>query len=393
MAAEAPPARRWRERLARLPFLIRLLHWEFWPPQVANLPVYGFWLYYALRSRQLFFFSAANPAIETGGVLGESKKKILDQLPDSLKPATLLLPPAAPLEAALEQMALAGIAFPVVAKPDVGERGRAVEKLEDAEALRAYLAQAPGDTLVQTFVDYPEEYSILHCRLPGRDSGQITSVCQKIYLSVTGDGRSTLRELICAYPRARLQLEALKSRLRGRMEEVPAAGQRVELLPIGNHARGALFLDARHEQDEALTRVFDQISRQLQGIYLCRYDLKCSSMAALKRGEEFKILEINGVTGEPAHIYDPAYPPLRAYADLLRHWRAVYEVSREARRRGAACMSLAEALRACRAYRRIVKQYERAAPSLSAGLHKPGLLPRMNIQATHDFSNSTPSSL
>ncbi|MDX2284981.1 MAG: hypothetical protein NW241_12515 [Bacteroidia bacterium] len=350
-------------RLRRHPFLVRLLHWEYWPASLANVPVYLYWLYFSLRSRHLFFFTAANPAIETGGMFGESKIRILDQIPDAYKPLTVFVPAGSSPEQALRLMKEAGIAFPAIAKPNIGERGLAVEKLDSESALRQYLRRFQADLILQAYVDDPEEYSVLYWRLPGSGRGAISSLCRKIYLGLAGDGRSTLRELILAYPRARFQLAALERRMPERMQEVPAAGEQVTLLPIGNHARGAMFLDARPEIDEALLRTFDAVSSQLQGIYCCRFDLKCPSLADLKAGRNIKILEINGVAGEPAHIYDPAYGGLRAYRDLYAHWKTICTVSTALRRTGVRPLPAREAFRQYRQYRAHVRRVQQALSS------------------------------
>jgi len=125
--------------------------------------------------------------------------------------------------------------------------------------------------------------------------------------------------------------------------EIPYPGERVELVPIGNHARGSKFINYNHHIDDALDRVFDQLGAELEGIYVCRFDLKTQSLESLKHGEEFSILEINGVAGEPAHIYDPTYPVSQAYRDLFEHWKFVYEVDKRQRKRGVDFMSRKEA--------------------------------------------------
>src|SRR5207247_1058631 len=72
----------------------RWTHWEFWPAWLFYVPValYYFWL--AVRFRSLSLPTASNPGMATGGIVGESKFEILDQLhgtsPDSIAEAFLL---------------------------------------------------------------------------------------------------------------------------------------------------------------------------------------------------------------------------------------------------------------------------------------------------------------
>src|SRR5688572_22937495 len=71
-------------------FMIRLQHWEYWPIYVFNFPVLLIWLWHAMRSRDLVFFTSTNPGIPTGGFFGESKSQILRNIPDAYKPITVL---------------------------------------------------------------------------------------------------------------------------------------------------------------------------------------------------------------------------------------------------------------------------------------------------------------
>lgn len=340
-------------------FWIRLKAWEYWPAWLTNIPVGFFWLYFALRSRSLFFFNAANPAIENGGVMGESKIDILNQVPEAYKPQTLWVPKEE-LTQIKEKITQSGLEFPVIVKPNVGERGLGVEKIDDAIALKHYLQKVSVDLIVQEYVVYLEEFSVLHYRFPSQKQGRITSLCHKIHLQVIGDGQSNLRELILNHDRALLQLKEMERRYPNQMDKVIPKGEKRVLLPIGNHARGAMFLNANPEIDAQLTSVFDDISHQMNGIYLCRYDLKCESLESLKAGLSFKILEINGVTGEPAHIYDPSYSVMQAYRDLFQHWKKVYEISREVHEQeGVAYMKFSEMMVTLRKHLRYVKSFKR----------------------------------
>ena len=42
-----------------------------------------------------------------------------------------------------------------------------------------------------------------------------------------------------------------------------------------------------------------------------------------------KILEINGVNSEPAHIYDPAINIFSAYAAIIKHMNIISRISRQ----------------------------------------------------------------
>ncbi|MEL6636259.1 MAG: hypothetical protein AAFR05_05895, partial [Bacteroidota bacterium] len=281
-------------RIRQSTFFVKWTQWEYYPVYIANIPTVLFWLYFALRARALFYFSTVNPVIETGGVMGESKINILRRLPARAIPRTVLVGPADRAWSRLRaRLAAAGIDYPLVAKPDVGERGFLVEKIDDPVALQQYLARVSVDFIVQDFVDYPLEISVLYYRMPGAENGKITSVCIKKTLRVRGDGRSTIEDLMRAYPRARFQLARFRQQRADLLRRVPAAGEEVELEPIGNHSRGTTFLNGNAHIDAALHRVFDDLSREMAGIHYGRFDLKCASIEALREGRDFRVLEFN----------------------------------------------------------------------------------------------------
>lgn len=341
------------------PFWIRLLHREYWPMWVHYLPVYPYYLYLAARARSLFFFSATNPSIATGGLIGESKIDILDQIDAQYKPTSLLLPAHTPPATALQRLTAARIAFPVMAKPNVGERGLLVQQLAtEADFLQLLDTHGDIDLIIQPFVDYPEEFAVMYHRFPSQPRGRITSVTRKAFLTVTGDGQRTLQQLIWSRPRAILQWAHLRRRWHDRLHEILPAGHCLQLTPIGNHSKGTKFLDANYLIDAQLEAVFDRIAAPMEGVFLGRFDLKCRSIDDLKAGRHIMVLEFNGAGAEPAHIYDPRHSLWYCYGALLRQWRLMFRISRAVHRElGVPYMRLAEVWaywRRLRTYRRRV---------------------------------------
>lgn len=329
--------------LAYRQWLIRWSAWEFWPLWLTAVPIVGMYLWFALRARHLFFFSNVNPAIPLGGAMGESKRAILDLLPSHVRPATAWVPARLPFDEVLQRMAAAGITFPVVAKPDIGERGFLVKKADTPEALREHLQQYEADFLVQEFLEGPVEAAVMFCRYPdGRFA--LLSVCLKEFLSVTGDGHSTVADLLARHPRALLQQQRLEREQAQLLQYRAAAGQRVVVEYIGNHARGTRFVDACDLIDPAMTEAFEALCQRIPGVHFGRFDLKCASVDALKRAEG-KVMELNGVLADPAHVFDPACGAWRAYRAYYQQWRLLYDLHRAQRRSGIRPASHGEGLR------------------------------------------------
>lgn len=326
---------------------------------LANTPLVLTWMWFALRARKLFFFSAVNPVIETGGMWGESKWGILQRLPKTHQPLGFFVEKGTSPVIVQGKIKAMGMNFPVIAKPDVGERGTLVAKIKTGTALIGYMQANQMDFIIQDFVSLPVELSVMYHRFPGQKTGKVTSICVKETLKVTGDGQSTVRELMAGSVRASFQLERFEIKFPKLLQRVPAAGEQIELEPIGNHCRGTKFLNGNAEIDEALTRQFDKVAVQMDGIHYGRFDLKCRSIDDLRRTGRFLIIEFNGIGAEPAHIYDPSYPIWKKYRDIYQHWRIIFRIYRQQRalgHRGMSVREVVERVRAYRAYQRSLKK-------------------------------------
>jgi membrane protein DedA with SNARE-associated domain len=343
------PALSWRGRRLLLSRWRRLTRWEFWPLWLFQAPVVLNWLRLALRHRHPTLFTAANPGIPAGGFVLESKSEILGAIgepgvvPRFLK---LLLEGSAAERRArvLAAHAEVGFGFPVVGKPDVGERGEGVTVIRTPEELTAWAAEAPRETILQEYAP-GEEYGVFYVRRPGEASGSILSITAKQFPEVVGDGARTLEELILADERAVAMAPTYLERNAARLDAVPAAGERVRLVEIGNHCRGTIFRDGRPLATEALARRIDAIAKSFPGFHFGRFDLRAPSRASFQAGRDLRVLEVNGVTSEATHIYEPGASLLEAYRTLFAQWRLCFEIGAANAARGARPTPLADLLR------------------------------------------------
>ncbi|MFT5834224.1 MAG: hypothetical protein ACI97N_001858 [Cognaticolwellia sp.] len=313
--------------LNRQPFFIKLTNKEYWPIYVTYAPIFFYYLYLSFRAKSFFFFSATNPSIEAGGLFGESKKGILEKIDDKYKPASPLIPKGTPIDTILEILKANNIDFPIVLKPDIGSRGTLVEKLDNVEDLNRHISRNDVNYIVQPFIDYEEEFAIMFWRMPNEERPTITSVTLKKFLSFTGDGKSTLRELILAYPRSILQYDSLQKKYSEQMDIVLPKGNIIEAEPIGNHCRGTMFLDGNHLIDEDLENLIFEMTSNIEEVYFGRFDLKCKSVEDLKKGKNILVMELNGANSEPAHIYDPKSNFFDVYKTLFKQWRMIFDIA------------------------------------------------------------------
>jgi hypothetical protein len=190
------------ETLTRSNFFIKLKSWEYWPFGIMHFPAMVYYAWLSLRARSFFFFSASNPSIPMGGMFGESKYDVLTKLPPRYVPKSVLVrfpSTSAEIQSTIEKN---GMRFPLIFKPDIGERGFMVERINCEDDVEKYRFKMNFDFIIQELVDLPLEYGIFYTRFPNQERGTVTSIVMKEMLSVTGDGTSTLQDLI--WPRTGL---------------------------------------------------------------------------------------------------------------------------------------------------------------------------------------------
>jgi membrane protein DedA with SNARE-associated domain len=316
----------------------RLWRWEFWPAWVFYLPLVPWFLCLAVRYRSFTVWTAANPGITpAGGVVGESKADILAKLPPEWVVPTVLVPPGEAdnrLRQVLGAIDNCSWAFPLILKPDVGERGAGVRMVHEPQDIKKYLEANPGPVVVQPFHPGPFEAGIFYYRLPGQERGQIFSITDKVFPVVSGDGQSTLEELIWAHPRYRMQAATFLARHSASVDRVLDADERFALATAGNHCQGTLFRDGDYLVTPELKQVFDSFSRSFNGFFIGRFDVRYANEDSFRHGREFAIVELNGVSSESTNLYDPSWPIWRAYRTLFRQWALLFRIGDANRRRG-----------------------------------------------------------
>lgn len=332
----------WRGRRMLVGSYKRLTEWEFWSLRTFYLPIIIYIGWLAIKFRSLSVFADANPAIEAGGFVGEPKAEIYEGLRESKAAENHLLRYAF-ISAELENSAKLKIAadffennnleFPIAFKPNAGERGAGVFIVKDFEELTSRIESNKTDLILQEFAD-GDEFGVFYYRYPNEERCKIFAVTEKRFPSVTGDGKSTLEKLILRDSRAVALANAYFERNAARLGEVPANGETVSLIDIGTHSKGAIFLDGGWVKTDALEQKIDEICCGYRGFYFGRFDLRTNSIEDFKRGENFKIIELNGVTSEATSIYDPKNSLFDAYRILFEQWRIAFEIGAQNRAGG-----------------------------------------------------------
>ncbi|MDG1823506.1 MAG: ATP-grasp domain-containing protein [Flavobacteriaceae bacterium] len=277
----------------------------------------------------MLYFTKLNSGMKFGGAILSSKIETLSKLPDRLIPKTILINPSDSFETINQNRLIKRIAFPIIAKPDNAERGKGVHKLENENDLKHLVQKIKQQTyLIQEFVCYPIELGILVHKTQTGDL-QITSLCEKLFCSVTGNGKSTLGDLILKDFRVAHRVPYFKNKYQNEWSNVLQKDKTVIIEPIGNHNLGTRFCNANHRINKDIYRWLKTFMTHLPEFDYGRIDMKIANWEAFKDNKGIKILEINGVNAEPIHIYDTKQSIGQAYKSIFYHMKVIYQLSKE----------------------------------------------------------------
>jgi len=329
----------WRIRARLYSRFRRLIDWEFWPLPIFYAPVLIYNLLLAVRYRRTDLPFASNPGIEGSGFVGESKSEILSAIREGREHIAryVVVPPGSPedrMATARDWMRERSLELPIILKPDIGQRGDGVSFIRDEAAMRAYFEKMPYAVLAQEVASGPIELGVFYRRYPDRDRGEVLGLTGKEMPWITGDGASTVEELILRHPRTPGRAHIFRARFGDRLSEILPAGETLRLVTKGNHCLGTVFVDASDLLTPALEERIEQISRSMPGFFIGRFDIRARSIEALKAGEDFAIIELNGSSAEPGHMYDKRYNIFRVYGILFAMYRDLWRIGAQNARNG-----------------------------------------------------------
>ncbi len=282
----------------------RIIHVEYWPFWVFYGPFIPIFLYYGFRNGSILHFLSVNPGIQNGGCFNYSKYSLLKQLPKEYLPKTIFLHSREDKNTFTPKEH--GLTYPLIVKPDRGNRGRGVVLVTSQHELRDALTKK-YDLLVQEYIPYSYEYGVFYYHNQNTGEKGITGLTSKIYLEVLGDGSSTLKELLTRHPRAKTGMAHFEKKFAAKWNTVLKEGETIIVEEIGAHNRGTMCKDETALISPVMEQLFYELADQIEEFYWGRIDVKASSPEALQRGETIKIIEVNGGSSEPSHMFDPKY--------------------------------------------------------------------------------------
>ena len=244
-----------------------------------------------------------------------SDKKLTNRLLDS---AGLPVPRSEMVETEDEAVAAARrLGYPCVIKPLDGNHGRGVAlDLRDEAAVRAAWPETlrqsrGGDVIVESYItgrDY-------RCLVIG---GKLAAVAERVPASVTGDGETTIRELVDitnADPRRGIGHEKVLTRIRldanaeavlaaqgFTPDDVPPAGVFVKLALTGNMSTGGTSIDRTLEAHPDNVEIAETAARVV-GLDIAGIDFICPDIEEPVRETGGGIVEVNAAPGFRMHTH------------------------------------------------------------------------------------------
>lgn len=301
----------------------KITQWEYWNTWLIYLPLFPFWLYQSLRNRSFFFFEKANPGIKFGGMAMQSKIDIYQLIDHALVPSTTFVKKDEIAKIDYEKISN----YPVVVKPNEGLKGLGVSIIHSEIELREYFKNCELDTLIQEKINQPIELGVFYCRYPNSENGFITGITEKKFMTVLGDGVSTVNQLIASNERLSRQIKAIERNNKEQLQHIPNKSEEYILQAIGSHTRGAEFRNVTFTYLKDAYEKINPIAKKIKGFYFGRFDILCDIDFKTNQIRAFKIIELNGAMSEPIHIYDPNNSLLKAWKEIIKHWQIMGDIA------------------------------------------------------------------
>jgi len=118
----------------------------------------------------------------------------------------------------------------------------------------------------------------------------------------------------------------------------------------------------------ALSEAFDLIAGDIKGFYFGRFDIKVPNAQCLCDGSDIQVIELNGVTSEATHIYEPGASLWGAYRTLAKQWQMAFEIGAINQKNGTETVSFYELLKLIYQYK--IRPSEKPDSTASAFLNK-----------------------
>ena len=277
---------------AALPIHLRIGTLERIPKWLNLIPIVVQWCCLSILYRSITLPSCANPALTTGGLVGEGNMEYFSSMGELALTATarttsVNIIGANAIEAVEIAIERSGLSYPLAVKPDLGWCGFGVRRIEGPEALAHYVKAYPtGERIVlQEWMASPGEAGLFYMRVPVATCGELIGVVLRHFPRVTGDGIHTVGQLKDKDPRAcRLGRDGASEPCCD-MTRIAAYGEIVRIAIVSSTRVGGGYEDGTPLITLELTKAVEAIARDMTDFHAGRFDVKYDQLSDLRAGK------------------------------------------------------------------------------------------------------------
>ncbi len=334
-------------------------------PKWLNLiPMVAQWLWLGAHHGSMTLPSSVNPQITTGGMVGDGKLEYFNSMGAVARAATadfIAVTTDGDPARFWPHMQAAKLAFPVVAKPDLGWCGYGVRLLASWQEFEDYFRTYPANEtfLLQRYIPDEGEAGIFYVCEPGEAKGRLIGLLLRQFPKVTGDGVSSIRELIAADIRLRRLTDNALHECRFDPDYIPLQDESVRLALIGSTRVGGAYFDGTRFITPRLIERVNEIAKNMSAFHVGRFDVRFKTVEALGSGD-FTIMEVNGAGSEAVHAWDPKYTIREVYRIVFAKQRLLFAIGAACRKAGHRPCGSAELIRNFLRQQGLMRRYPRS---------------------------------
>lgn len=216
----------------------------------------------------------------------------------------------------------------IVMKPDKGVRSIGVfVTTKESERNALLKARRNINYVAQEYIPYQHELGIFYYRYPNWKTGKIFGIAEKKFNTIIGDGKSSLQLLlkqIKTDKSSHIQLIHKYSTLK----YIPKNGEIIKIVSTANHIIGEQYYSRPDLITSKVKKIFNKILNNKE-IYYCRFDIRAKDLDTFKKGQDFKILEINiGANAMALHAFDPRYLKKEQWNICIEGYEHAFKIAR-----------------------------------------------------------------
>lgn len=305
--------------------MLKIKHHEFWDSRIFNIPYYSYLVFGSvLNGISPKSIIKSNPLMKNGDLRG-SKYEIQLDFGKEIFPKTFLIKKKSRTknEDIKRFMKKEKLKFPILFKPDIGEVGKGVIKVNSQKELDKVVKIFSVDYLCQDFISLELEFGIFFIR--DRNKYFVSGINQKHFPKIVGDGKKTILQLSKEHYRYTKQWDLfLKYK---NINKILKNGEEIKLSFIGSHTMGCKFTDQTKLKTKILENKLDKLLPTSNKFSYGRLDVKCNSTEELQKGI-FQIIEINGISSLPTHMFDPNHSLFTSFKILFEHGKYLLKTAK-----------------------------------------------------------------